>query len=276
MKSKVQLLKTVRVMFVIFCAVSGFIICSWVDPKGGIGKQAMWGMVSFIVAVAYVYLESKVEYVPPRELLVGILGLTSGLIVAQLVIGVFPVSSDDPSYRISKVMLNVFLSYFGLVVALRYSDRISFSGTRWTLGGSAGGSKKILDTSVLIDGRIADIVETGFVEGPLVIPNFVLRELQTVADSSDPIRRKRGRRGLDVLKRLQEGHYAVQIAEEEPGTHRMDVDEKLVLLAKEINASIVTNDFNLNKVASIQDIVVLNINDLTNALRPVVLPGESM
>jgi uncharacterized protein YacL len=137
-------------------------------------------------------------------------------------------------------------------------------------------SHKILDTSVIIDGRIADICETGFIEGTLVVPQFVLRELQHIADSSDPLKRNRGRRGLDILQKMQKD------ADVQVKLHEMDfpeireVDAKLVALAKTLNAKVVTNDFNLNKVCELQGVAVLNINALTNALKPVVLPGEDM
>ena len=149
-------------------------------------------------------------------------------------------------------------------------------------GGLFGGERpakrsyKILDTSVIIDGRVADICETGFVDGVLVIPQFVLRELQQVADSADSMKRNRGRRGLDILQRIQKmAGLTVQIVENDYPSIR-EVDLKLIELAKEIEGKIVTNDFNLNKVAQLQGVEVLNINELANSLKPVVLPGEVM
>ena len=135
---------------------------------------------------------------------------------------------------------------------------------------------KLLDTSVIIDGRVADICETGFLEGTLIIPQFVLRELQQIADSSDPIKRNRGRRGLDILQRIQRSvDVHVKILEQDFPKIR-DVDSKLVALGKQLGAKILTNDFNLNKVAELQGVPVLNVNQLANAVRPVVLPGELM
>jgi uncharacterized protein YacL len=137
-------------------------------------------------------------------------------------------------------------------------------------------SFKILDTSVIIDGRIADIAETGFLDGTIVIPQFVLRELQLVADSADSMKRNRGRRGLDILQRIQKmPELHVQIVEDD-FPHVRDVDMKLIELAKLYDCKVVTNDFNLNKVAQLHGVVVLNINELANALKPVVLPGEIM
>ena len=132
----------------------------------------------------------------------------------------------------------------------------------------------MLDTSVIIDGRIADICETGFLDGTLVVPQFVLRELQQVADSSDSLKRNRGRRGLDILQRVQKmAHVQVQIVETDFPEVR-EVDLKLIELAKRLSGKIVTNDFNLNKVAQLRGVAVLNINELANSLKPVVLPGE--
>jgi uncharacterized protein YacL len=135
---------------------------------------------------------------------------------------------------------------------------------------------KLLDTSVIIDGRIADVCETGFLEGPLVIPQFVLRELQHIADSSDSLKRNRGRRGLDVLHRIQKQNELEVIISDQDFPKLREVDAKLVELAKRMNGTIITNDFNLNKVAELQGIMVLNLNQLSNALKPVVLPGESI
>jgi len=150
------------------------------------------------------------------------------------------------------------------------------------LGGVFGGEKgpkkafKILDTSVIIDGRIADIAETGFLDGVLVIPQFVLRELQLVADSADSMKRNRGRRGLDILQRIQKmAHLNVQIVEDD-FPHIREVDMKLIELAKVYDCKVVTNDFNLNKVAQLHGVQVLNINELANSLKPIVLPGETM
>ncbi|NIA19958.1 MAG: TRAM domain-containing protein [Xanthomonadaceae bacterium] len=138
------------------------------------------------------------------------------------------------------------------------------------------GSEKIVDTSVIIDGRIADLTETGFLEGILIIPQFVLQELQFIADSADPLRRTRGRRGLDILKRMQNQAFIEIKITDEDFSRIKEVDAKLVALAKKKSAKIITNDFNLNKVADLQGVEVLNINQLANALKPVVLPGETL
>jgi len=165
-----------------------------------------------------------------------------------------------------------------LVVGANKGDLLNLAA----LGGLFAGERqprknyKVLDTSVIIDGRIADVCETGFIDGMLIIPQFVLRELQLIADSSDSQKRNRGRRGLDILQRMQKmATIHVQIVEDDFPNLR-EVDLKLIELAKLYEAKIVTNDFNLNKVAQLQGLPVLNINELANALKPVVLPGEIM
>jgi uncharacterized protein YacL len=170
------------------------------------------------------------------------------------------------------------MAYVGLAVGAAKGDLLNLSA----LGGIFGGEKqskkqyKILDTSVIIDGRIADIAETGFLDGILVIPSFVLRELQLVADSADSLKRNRGRRGLDILQRVQKiTTLAVQIVEDDFPSVR-EVDMKLIELGKLYEGKIVTNDFNLNKVAQLHGVEVLNINELANSLKPIVLPGEAM
>ena len=170
------------------------------------------------------------------------------------------------------------MAYVGLIVGANKGDLLNLAA----LGGIFGGEKqsrksyKILDTSVIIDGRIADIAETGFLDGVIVTPQFVLRELQLVADSADSLKRNRGRRGLDILQRLQKmASVQIQIVEDDFPAVR-EVDLKLIELAKLYEGKIITNDFNLNKVAQLQGVAVLNINELANSLKPIVLPGETM
>ena len=144
------------------------------------------------------------------------------------------------------------------------------------MGGPRDTSLKILDTSVIIDGRIADILETGFLEGTMLLPQFVLKELQHIADSSDALKRNRGRRGLDILHKIQKmADVKVEFVERDFPDVR-EVDGKLIQLGKALSAKIITNDYNLNKVAELQGVTVLNINELANAIKPVVLPGEIM
>jgi uncharacterized protein YacL len=217
---------------------------------------------------------------PAAELIPAMAGLTAGIVLAALL---YPFLSDIPRVgTLAAGAAAVSLAYAGVRIAVRKKDelgdwlRVRRTEQKQVEEQSTYEEHKILDTSVIIDGRIADICKTGFIEGTLVIPEFVLEELQHIADSSDLLKRNRGRRGLDILNKIQkELDVRVLIyggAVEEAG----EVDSKLVKLAKAMRGKVVTNDFNLNKVCELQGVSVLNINDLANAVKPVVLPGEEI
>lgn len=219
----------------------------------------------------------SLAHVSLRDMLLGAGGLAAGLVIAFLV--------GWPLSRIPGIGLYLSLAavlvfgYLGFHVAMQRREEVSGSLLRVERGSSRGmrgrGVPKVLDTSVIIDGRVADVVKAGFLESPLVIPRSVLIELQRIADSSDTLRRNRGRRGLDILQRLQQELQAVQIVDD-PKDPGLDVDGRLIAMAKSLRGWIVTNDFNLNKVAELQGIRVLNINELSQSLRPIVLPGEEL
>ena len=236
-------------------------------------------------------LESFLISIPPMELASSIAGLIAGIVIAalmsQLINGIKGLQTAYINVIIS-VLLYVGLGIGGLFlmrgVALRMRGNIAagvISGSRDKGSKSkaaAGYAPKIFDTSVIIDGRIADIMKTGFIEGDIVIPDFVLVELRHIADSADSLKRNRGRRGLDVLNRIQT-EYGVEIfntASDKSIGDIPEVDVKLLKLSQKLGGMVVTNDYNLNKVASIQGVGVLNINELANTLKPVVLPGEEM
>ncbi len=220
---------------------------------------------------------------PAQQLFAGIIGLIVGLVIAALVS--LPLSLlPEPWNSISPIVSAVVLGYFGTTVfAMRRREVFDIIGGRFASAGAQVGTgdgsattKTLLDTSVIIDGRISDISQTGFVMGAMLVPRFVLNELQHIADSSDPLRRQRGRRGMDILNELQQNSdVPVQIID-------MDVegieavDEKLVILAKQLNCNILTNDYNLNSIAKIQGVTVLNINELANAVKTILLPGEAL
>lgn len=218
---------------------------------------------------------NRLAHVPLRDVLLGVLGLGSGLVLALLV-GI-PLSGIPVLGPYLTLAAALALGYLGYHLVMQRRDEVTGSLPRLerSRGSARGrGTPKVLDTSVIIDGRIADVVKAGFLESPLVVPRSVLNELQRIADSSDTLRRNRGRRGLDILQRLQQDLQAVQIVDDP--TDVADVDGRLVALAKTLRGWIVTNDFNLNKVAELQGIRVLNINELSQALRPVLLPGEEL
>jgi uncharacterized protein YacL len=232
-----------------------------------------------LVGALIVIFEIRIKLISLTRLIGAAVGSVLGILGAYLIALVL--SQALPGYRtvpFLEIAVLALMTYCGLIIGAAKGEMLNLAA----LGGLFGGEKvskntfKILDTSVIIDGRIADIVETGFVDGTLVIPQFVLRELQLVADSSDSMKRNRGRRGLDILQRIQKmPQLNIQILEDDFPNVR-EVDMKLIELAKVYDCKIVTNDFNLNKVAQLHGVEVLNINELANALKPVVLPGETM
>ncbi len=227
-------------------------------------------------AVAMITLEMKLRSVPGHHMIGALVGGVVGLFGARLVWGALD-GLDIVGEHFVHAFLVAFLGYMGIVVGGAKGEWFEPARIIAAFRDSARLHQyKVLDTSVIIDGRIADICETGFLEGTLVVPQFVLRELQQVADSSDSLKRNRGRRGLDILQKMQKiAHVTVQIVETDFPEVR-EVDLKLIELARRMSGKIVTNDFNLNKVAQLRGVPVLNINELANSLKPVVLPGEVM
>jgi uncharacterized protein YacL len=236
--------------------------------------------VGVICGLAVVLFELRVREASMKQLIGAAFGSVLGIFGAFLISLVLEQAAPENTNTVPFIQVSVlaFMTYGGLVVGAAKGEMLNLAAFGGLFGGETTGknSFKILDTSVIIDGRIADIAETGFIEGPMVIPQFVLRELQQVADSSDGNKRSRGRRGLDILQRIQKiPHLTVQIVEDDFPNVR-EVDMKLIELAKLYNCKIMTNDFNLNKVAQVRGVEVLNINELANGLKPLVLPGEVM
>ncbi len=261
-----------RVLFIFVMGAVGYFL-----PP--LGFKNFYGALSgVVIGIIVIYLEHLVKKAQFKVIWGATMGVWGGIIFGWLLSRIYRILSPDEitSQFISFVSLIV-LPYMGFIIGLKKSEWFNpvtlFTFLRER---SAGRSYKILDTSVIIDGRIMDICDTGFVEGTLVVPQFVLRELQQVADSPDPLKRQRGRRGLDILQRLQKSSTVSVMVSELDFPEIKDVDSKLIELAKQLDAKIITNDFNLNKVAQLHRISVLNINELSNALKPVVLPGETM
>ena len=235
--------------------------------------------IGALVGICIILFEFRIRQATLKTLIGGAVGSILGIIGAFL-IGELIMRQEALTHEVRTFVtlsLVSFMAYVGLMVGAAKGDYLDLSA----LGGifsdkAARRDLKILDTSVIIDGRIADVAETGFLTGTLIIPQFILRELQQVADSADSSKRQRGRRGLDMLNRLQNNNSLdIQIVETDFPSVR-EVDLKLIELGKQLDAVIVTNDFNLNKVSQLRGVSVLNINELANALKPVVLPGEAM
>ena len=258
-----------RVLFVIVLTASAWLLHPYnLDAPIAAG-------CGLVLGLAIIFFEIRLEQVSLKRLIGAAFGSVLGIIGAYVFSLVLAKATPEPFLQIGILLL---MTYIGLIVGAKKGDMLNLSA----LGGIFRGEKvskksfKILDTSVIIDGRIADIAETGFLDGVIVIPQFVLRELQLVADSADSMKRNRGRRGLDILQRIQKmAHLNVQIVEEDFPQVR-EVDMKLIELAKVFDCKVVTNDFNLNKVAQLHGVEVLNINELANSLKPIVLPGETM
>jgi len=218
---------------------------------------------------------ARVAPVSLADAVAGATGALVGLAAGALL--TVPASGLPVGAYVSLV-LSVVLGYAGLLAGLRLREQLpALEALRPVRQGGARAGVKVLDTSAIIDGRIADLCRTGFIEGPLVVPGFVLEELRHIADSSDTLRRNRGRRGLDVLHQIQGNRrVSLQVLEREMGDPLAEVDTKLLRLAGQLGGKIVTNDYNLNKVAELHGVPVLNVNELANAVKPVVLPGEEM
>ena len=264
----------IRIIFILVGSLLGY----YVSTQLGEAVSKLEGVaVGCAVAVAIILTEFLFRKVALKVILGGILGFIIGLTSASIIatpLKLVPLEQNLLNFIV--LLLNGFFGYLGVTIGIREGERINPASIKKLFRGGADENLKILDTSVIIDGRIADVCETEFLDGTLIIPQFILQELQHIADSSDSLKRARGRRGLDVLHRIQKmNHMEVRIVDDDIPRIR-EVDSKLIALAKRSGAKIVTNDFNLNKVAELQGIKVLNINDLSNAVKPVALPGETM
>jgi uncharacterized protein YacL len=263
----------VRLLFVIVVAVTCYVI----EPFGL--TRNVDAAVGALVGGAIVVFEWKLRMVSLKRLIGAAIGSFLGICGAYLFALVIRNSiPEGHTQSFLQILVMLLMAYVGLAVGANKGDLLNLAALGGIFGGEKQGKKsyKILDTSVIIDGRIADIAETGFLDGIIVTPQFVLRELQLVADSADSLKRNRGRRGLDILQRLQKvATLTIQIVEDDFPAVR-EVDLKLIELAKLYEGKIITNDFNLNKVAQLQGVQVLNINELANSLKPIVLPGETM
>lgn len=298
-----------RLMRIIFAIFGGVIFFHLIDIIGlasdyefnlhnikGFFLTAQFSAVIFGILLGYFLLyylfdkslsfimnfEFKVKEITWKKILIDVLGLIIGLITGIIINYVFSIAKIPRIGMPLQILINITFTYIGFVLAVHKEKELAafiFSGSRKKIDYqqlSKIGSDKILDTSVIIDGRIFDICKTGFIEGSFIIPEFVLEELQHIADSADDLKRNRGRRGLDILRQMQnDSKIEVEITQQD-FEEISEVDSKLVKLAQLIEGQVLTNDYNLNKVAELQGVRVLNINELANAVKPVVLPGEEM
>ncbi len=256
---------------------------TWFVVTVGIVAAVLGGLILYFIApwctrqILWLtrLLESSIQRMPGQDILVGVLGLIIGLVIANLLALALVRIPLVGAYL--PVLANLLFGYLGISVALKKGEELWGQGAFWRRSNQKvdHSTPKVLDTSVIIDGRIADICTTGFLEGPLIIPGFVLEELRHIADSQDLLKRNRGRRGLDVLNKIQKD-LPIEVRIVEKDFPDAEVDSKLIKLTKFLDGKILTNDYNLNKVCELQGVPVLNINELANAVKPVVLPGEEM
>ena len=262
----------VRALFV------GAVVYAAIQIQPMAGNVVLNGAIGLAVALIIVAAETRMRDAAVTQLLGGLLGFGVMLLVATTLSGaLYWANTGDSKVRFLHSLIIIVLPYLGLVFGARKGEWLE-PANLISLFRDARPQKryKILDTSVIIDGRIADVAETGFIDGTLVVPQFVLKELQFVADSSDPLKRNRGRRGLDILQRIQKMSGVEVVISDIDFPNIKEVDMKLIELGRTLLGKIVTQDFNLNKVAQLRGVEVLNLNELTNALKPVVLPGEVM
>ena len=289
-----MIIEIIRFFFILVGAIAGAYGSNYIKMTGPATSRLFVLIISIIIGsgIGYVaggvigrrlartlnWIENNIQMIPLAELIASIVGVMTGLVLALLVS--LPAFFIPDTFRLVKlvyiVVVFAIFGWVGLRVGTnRWEDLDQIINAR-KHGTGAGISGKLLDTNVIIDGRISDIAESGFIEGELTLPRYVLKELQYIADSEDAMKRSRGRRGLDVLHKLQNmPNIQIRISENDY-TDVYEVDAKLVKQAKESGAAIVTNDYNLNKVASLEGVKILNINDLANAVKPVLIAGEEM
>jgi uncharacterized protein YacL len=260
---------------VVFVAAVAYTAAVLQPIPAGILVNLLFGLVLSGVAV---FFETRLREIATSRVIGGLIGVIVGLGIARAIeAGLFWANPADHQVEFFHGFVLIALPYLGLVIGVKHGEWLEPARLAGLFRAATPERRyRILDTSVIIDGRIADVCETGFVDGTLVIPQFVLKELQLVADSSDSMKRNRGRRGLDILQRIQKMVGLEVIISDMDFPDVREVDLKLIELARALQGKIVTNDFNLNKVAQLRGVEVLNVNELANSLKPVVLPGELM
>lgn len=269
-----------RTLLVLFASASGYLITLQIL---GSKNLAYFGLTSgLVIAVSAILFEERVKRTPLPIVAGGAIGLIIGLVVANLL--TYPLILNffgkNALLELTVYLLaNCIIGYIGLNIGMKKGDEFEALGLK-AFGGAAEEPKApspiVVDTSVIIDGRIAEVAETGFIEGNLIVTQFVLQELQFIADSPDSIKRTRGKRGLDILKQLQNSNKVNVVISDKDFPNIKEVDGKIVALARDLDGKVLTNDANLNKIAELQGVPVMNMNKLATAMKPVVMPGEAL
>lgn len=255
-----------RVFFVILVTACGYWIASGSDQSGNTA------ILSMILGLLVVLFEYSLRTVSTKHLVLAALGLIFGLVVSWLVYETIPTTILSPGE--ARMVTNLFFGYLGVVILLKHADQINMNSFRFILQNPEESQTRILDTSVIIDGRIEQLLEGGFLPGLIICPTFVIDELQSLADSGDSLKRGKGRRGLEILKSIQDKVSTLQIMEKDYPDIK-GVDHKLLEMGREMQAQVITNDANLQRVADLHQVSILNINELADLLRPAVFVGEA-
>ncbi len=268
----------VRIILILACSISGYAILYYTSEFNShlIFKSIGGFIIGLLIALSVIRIEKEIRKLSLKVIVGGVAGMIVGLLIALIFgFGLNFVSKIRENQQVIPwiyLLITGIFGYLGLFLGSKKVEEFNFLNAE----PKNNRDYRVLDTSVIIEGRIADICDSGFIEGELIVPRFVLNELQFLADSSDSMKRLRGRRGLDVLNHMQKStNINIEIVEQDFPKIK-GVDGKLVALAKQLGAKLLTNDYNLNKVAQLQGVRVLNVNELANAMKPVVLPGEQM
>jgi uncharacterized protein YacL len=268
----------VRIILILACSISGYAILYYTSESNShlIFKSIGGFIIGLLTALSVIGIEKEIRKLSLKVIIGGVAGMIIGLLIALIFgFGLNFVSKIRENQQVIPwiyLLITGIFGYLGLILGSKKVEEFNFLSSE----PKSNHDYRVLDTSVIIEGRIADICDSGFIEGELIVPRFVLNELQFLADSSDSMKRLRGRRGLDVLNHMQKSsNINIEIVEQDFPKIK-GVDGKLVALAKQLGAKLLTNDYNLNKVAQLQGVRVLNVNELANAMKPVVLPGEQM
>ena len=263
-----------RVLFILLTVWCGMILAKENQSVRFLGydtyQRILYMVLAFLIAVAITLVEHATDAISSHKLLMAALGMMVGLIFAHLFYPTIPKGLVDPENAL--MACNLFFGYFGIILAIKHAQRFRISQLKFMLT-QPQDRAKVLDSSVIIDGRIRELIELQVIHGQIMIPNFVLQEIQVIADASDPNRKARGRRGLDVLETLRDTCKELELVDKDyPET--AEVDAKLVKLCRDLDADLMTNDYNLQKIAQLHRITTLNVNEIANALKPTVYIGE--
>ena len=264
-----------RLFFVLLATLCGMLLAEPNKPISYLGfeflERWLYSLIAFFGAIIFMIVEYATDVISSHKILMAVVGLSAGLVFASLAYTTIPPGVSDRAT--ARMACNLFFGYFGMILAIKHAERFHLSRLKFFLS-PAHERPKMLDSSVIIDGRIRELIELQVISGAIMVPSFVLNEIQGIADSSDPNRKARGRRGLDVLEALRDSCKNLELVDKDY-TDFPGVDQKLVQICRELDADLITNDYNLQKIAQLHRITVINLNEIANALKPTVYIGET-